>query len=227
MYRVSEYTYEIDFLENHNSASRQGQTAFLTSTNDNLFFQLSKSPVTLYCVEHELVEGESGYAPYVSCNGQSRRALPVRLIWTHCTKNKNTPAFVKPTLICIPNLGPEADPRNQPADPICICDVYADRMIALQPAAEMDAACGIGIHRPDGTHSNPDCNCTGVGPSNPSTPSKWNVPVASATHIGMMPTWLPYVYVCGAISLPRRYLVTSEEGGFRMSVLESLQAATA
>eukprot|EP00729_Bicosta_minor_P009375 gene9375-21569_t len=68
MYRVSEYTYEIDFLENHNSASRQGQTAFLTSTNDNLFFQLSKSPVTLYCVEHELVEDESGYAPYVSCN---------------------------------------------------------------------------------------------------------------------------------------------------------------
>jgi hypothetical protein len=46
MYRVSEYTIEIDLLDNHNSASRQGQAAFLTSTNDNDFFKLAAAPIT-------------------------------------------------------------------------------------------------------------------------------------------------------------------------------------
>jgi hypothetical protein len=123
-----------------------GQCAFLTSTNDNLFFQLAKSPVTRYCVEHEDTSS-TGFAPYISCNG------------------------------------PEAKPRNDPADPICICDVYADRMIALQSKTEMDGACGPGVMHSDGTHTNPDCNCTGVGVG--ASPSKWAVPTTSYTHIGL------------------------------------------
>lgn len=33
----SEYTQEVDFLPNHDSADAVGQAAFLTNTNDNLF----------------------------------------------------------------------------------------------------------------------------------------------------------------------------------------------
>lgn len=106
MYRVSEYLYEVDFLANHNSADLDGQTAFLTSTNDNDFFKLALSPVTRYCVEHIAPTATplGTFAPYVSCNG------------------------------------PEAEPRNDPKDPMCICDVYADRMIALQTAKEMNTS---------------------------------------------------------------------------------------
>jgi hypothetical protein len=100
MYRVSEYTYDIDYLRNHDSADMKGSAAFLTSTNDNEFFQLRAAPVAEYCVEHfdaPKADAEAagarvnGFAPYVSCNG------------------------------------PEADPRSHPSDPMCICDVYADR----------------------------------------------------------------------------------------------------
>ena len=153
MFRVSEYTYEVDFLPNHNSASFEAQAAFLTSTNDNLFFQLARSPVTRYCVEH-LDPTPRGFAPYVSCNG------------------------------------PEADPRNSPADPICICDVWADRMIALQPRSEFLAACGPVTWRPDGTHTNPDCNCTGPDGSR----SKWQTSEESQRFVGMMPAYMPYFY---------------------------------
>ena len=48
MYRVSEYINQVDFLDNHNSADFSGQVAFLTSTNDNLFFKLETWPVTEY-----------------------------------------------------------------------------------------------------------------------------------------------------------------------------------
>jgi len=110
VYRVSEYTYEVDLLDNHDSASHDAQAGFLTSTNDNDFFKLEKAPVTRYCVEHYTPQEDemgrvTGYAPYVSCNG------------------------------------PEADPRNSPSDPLCICDVYPDRLIGLQNKSQMDSEC--------------------------------------------------------------------------------------
>jgi len=158
MYRVSEYTYEIDFLTNHNSADLEGQVAFLSSTNDNLFFQMTKSPITEYCVERLAAAGgsggEAGFADYVSCNG------------------------------------PEADPRNDPADPICICNVFPDRMIGLQPSSEMDSACGAVQWASDGSHSSPPCNCTGAT----GVISKWSTPNRSDYYVGAMPTWLPYFY---------------------------------
>ena len=123
LYRVSEYTTEVDFLDNHNSASKEAQIGFLTSTNDNDFFKLAASPVTLYCVEHVNVTQVGRFAPYVSCNG------------------------------------PEARPRNDPKDPVCICDVYADRLIAQQPATQMNADCGAPTFNKDGTHSDPTCYC--------------------------------------------------------------------
>eukprot|EP00038_Savillea_parva_P028707 m.66612 g.66612 ORF g.66612 m.66612 type:complete len:300 (+) comp8371_c0_seq2:191-1090(+) len=158
IYRVSEYTYDVDFLTNHNSADLEGQVAFLTSTNDNLFFQMSKSPVAVYCVQRlpapNAPSDNDGFADYVSCNG------------------------------------PEANPRNQPADPICICNVFPDRMIGLENATEMNAACGKVQWASDGTHDSPPCNCTGAD----GVRSKWSTPNASDYYVGAMPTWLPYFY---------------------------------
>eukprot|EP00658_Telonema_sp_P-2_P065533 TRINITY_DN5474_c0_g2_i2.p1 TRINITY_DN5474_c0_g2~~TRINITY_DN5474_c0_g2_i2.p1 ORF type:complete len:217 (-),score=29.76 TRINITY_DN5474_c0_g2_i2:138-788(-) len=74
LYRVSEYTYEIDLLANHDSASASAQAGFLTATNDNDFFKLAKAPVTRYCIHRlEVPPGAGGrvetFAPYISCNG--------------------------------------------------------------------------------------------------------------------------------------------------------------
>jgi hypothetical protein len=44
VYRVSEYTNEVDLLVNHDSASLEGQAAFLTNTNSALFFNVSLNP---------------------------------------------------------------------------------------------------------------------------------------------------------------------------------------
>jgi hypothetical protein len=46
MYRVSEFTYEVDFLANHNSASSEGQVAFL-SNGGKLFPRLFRFRIGL------------------------------------------------------------------------------------------------------------------------------------------------------------------------------------
>ena len=112
MYRVSELTYAVDFLANHDSADLEGQVGFLSSGAADGTPEFAKLPVTEYCVEHV----DRPFAPYISCNG------------------------------------PEASPRNTPADPTCMCDVYPDRMIALETKATMDRACGPTVELPDGTH---------------------------------------------------------------------------
>lgn len=86
--------------------------------------------------------------------------------------------------------GPEAAPRNSPADPVCICDVYADRMIALQPKAEFSQACAPPVWSRDGSHNDPVCNCTGPSGAR----SKWEISAKSARFVGRMPTWIPYFY---------------------------------
>jgi hypothetical protein len=155
MYRVSERTYEIDFLSNHNAGDLQGEVAFLSSGSPDGAPAFAKVPVTEYCVEH--ISGS--FAPYISCNG------------------------------------PEAGKRNTPENPICICDVYADRMISLESMAEMDNSCGKSPTRPDGTHIDNPCNCSSSGRGNQSADwAKWTLPNASITIVGAQSVWLPYFY---------------------------------
>jgi hypothetical protein len=154
MVRVSEYINEVDFLPNHNSADLYGQVAFLTNTNDDLFFNVTQNPpVTFYCVEHVDPALVGGWADYISCNG------------------------------------PEADPYNSPEDPICICDVWPDRMIGLQTKAVMDAACGPITWAGD-THDSPPCNCTDAHGNT----TKWVVSEKSRRYPGIIPTYLPFFY---------------------------------
>ena len=47
VYRVSEYTDDVDFLTNHNSASEAGQAGFLTNTDSSLFFSFNNTAVCL------------------------------------------------------------------------------------------------------------------------------------------------------------------------------------
>lgn len=79
---------------------------------------------------------------------------------------------------------------NRPENPICICDVYPDRLIALQAAEEIVGSCGHVQLHPDGSHDSPACNCTAAN----GTRSKWVVPGHSLRHIGRSPVWLPYFY---------------------------------
>eukprot|EP00656_Telonema_subtile_P005400 TRINITY_DN12457_c0_g1_i1.p1 TRINITY_DN12457_c0_g1~~TRINITY_DN12457_c0_g1_i1.p1 ORF type:complete len:491 (-),score=60.27 TRINITY_DN12457_c0_g1_i1:271-1743(-) len=160
LYRVSEYTYEIDLLANHDSASKDAQAGFLTGTNDNDFFKFAQAPVSLYCIHRlEAPAAEQGrvaaYAPYVSCNG------------------------------------PEAAPRTHPSDPLCICDVYPDRMIALQNKTRMDSECAAPTYdNTSHTYSPGDCLChDGAGGR-----SKWAIPNSSRWYVGAMPVYQPYFY---------------------------------
>lgn len=97
--------------------------------------------------------------------------------------------------------GPEASPRNNMSDPICICDVYADRMISLQTKAEMLVSCGpVSVAKGDGMLSatclghtgSPArcCNCSKAG----SATSMWTEPAGSDRFIGQQPVFLPYFY---------------------------------
>jgi hypothetical protein len=163
MYRVSEYTYDIDYLRNHDSADLAGSAGFLTSTNDNLFFQLALAPVTQYCVQHVAVSPSAaagriaGFAPYTSCNG------------------------------------PEAAPRTHPRDPLCICDVFPDRLIAQQSADQMAAECGaVTWNTTDSTHDSPPCVC--ANDTAGANASKWAVPAAARRFVGAMPVYAPYFY---------------------------------
>eukprot|EP01062_Namystynia_karyoxenos_P030790 TRINITY_DN2290_c7_g1_i1.p2 TRINITY_DN2290_c7_g1~~TRINITY_DN2290_c7_g1_i1.p2 ORF type:complete len:384 (+),score=112.51 TRINITY_DN2290_c7_g1_i1:74-1225(+) len=150
MWRVSENTYEIDLLSNHNAADYAAQVAFLTGANDNLFFELSRAPVTEYCVEHLDLD----WAQYTSCNA------------------------------------PEAGTRNHHSDPICICFVYADRMIAQRPLSEMQRDCLAPAPGPNGTYSDPPCLCTGPDGKR----SKYEVPAAAQTAVGRSTVMAPYFY---------------------------------
>eukprot|EP01065_Artemidia_motanka_P044843 TRINITY_DN6446_c0_g1_i1.p1 TRINITY_DN6446_c0_g1~~TRINITY_DN6446_c0_g1_i1.p1 ORF type:complete len:389 (+),score=24.83 TRINITY_DN6446_c0_g1_i1:110-1276(+) len=119
MWRVSENTYDIDLLSNHNAADYPGQVAFLSGTNDGTFFQLSKVPVTEYCVEHADVP----WASYISCNApeagtKNTHANPICIcmvfadrmqahqttaeIGAHCDQQKSTGngTFDNPTCRC-------------------------------------------------------------------------------------------------------------------------------
>lgn len=73
---------------------------------------------------------------------------------------------------------------NTPEDPICICDVWSDRMIAHQPASRLRQA---GCHHSDG------CACDdGLG--GPPSPNKTSR--ASHVYIGRDPQYLPYFGPC-------------------------------
>ena len=63
MYRVSELTYAVDFLANHDSADLEGQIAFLSSGAPDGRPEFSRLPVTEYCVEHL----DRPFAEYISC----------------------------------------------------------------------------------------------------------------------------------------------------------------
>ena len=158
LFRVSEYTDEVDFLENHNSASAGAQAGFLTNTNSGLFFNFTRTAVSRYCVEylpktvadpHSDPANSPAFAAYVSCNGPEGRE------W-----------------------------GNTPADPICICDVWSDRMIAHEPAAVLRAA-------------KAGCLDGKGGPPAPNQTSQ-----ASHFFIGRDPQFLPYLGPCCPVSDP-------------------------
>jgi hypothetical protein len=125
VYRVSEYTDDVDFLTNHNSASEAGQAGFLTNTDSSLFFSFNTTAVSRYCIEYlpsavpdpaKDPDDSPEFAAYVSCNGPEGRR------W-----------------------------GNVPEDPICICDVWSDRMIAHQTAEVINSSC----HRRKWSSSHP------------------------------------------------------------------------
>jgi hypothetical protein len=190
MYRVSEYIADFDFLPNHDSASFEAASAFLTNTNDNDFFNLSKSspPVTKYCVEHLLPppEWQQGLQRRLQ-QKQQQQQQQHSLSYSSSSPPQIEDLPSDPFAPYISCNGPEAYPRTHPSDPLCICDVYADRLIALQPEAEVEAACGtVHVDPHTGEHDAPPCIC--------GNESVWNISLASASFVGAATIWDPYFY---------------------------------
>lgn len=95
------------------------------------FFDWTSTPITRYCVE-------------------TRRRAP-----TVTNRSAETVAGYAPYVSC---NAPEAHVvHNDPADPVCICACYADRLIGMQPRAVIEGHCGA----VDPAHLRyPQCNCT-------------------------------------------------------------------
>jgi len=131
--RESEFTYDIDYLMNHNAGDIVGDTAFLTGesrkANQTSFLNVSfyNATFALFCVEVLQVHvpntittgGSDHFADYVSCNN-----------------------------------------NGNPRDPQCGCDNWIDRVIGgLDP--NMSCQTRKGTHcTPKGWLSDCTCNCT-------------------------------------------------------------------
>lgn len=131
--RESEYTYDVDYLMNHNSGSVLGDAAFLTFTGRDPkkpnFFNVtfSNATLTLFCVDVLKVRvpdttttgGDDAYADYASCND-----------------------------------------NNNPYAPLCECDNWIDRVIAEQ---DPNKDCHTESGQPcsaESWHQNCTCACT-------------------------------------------------------------------
>eukprot|EP00750_Incisomonas_marina_P002935 INCI12778.4.p1 GENE.INCI12778.4~~INCI12778.4.p1 ORF type:complete len:252 (+),score=12.88 INCI12778.4:53-808(+) len=80
----------------------------------------------------------------------------------------------------------ETDPHgNKPRDPICMCWVWDDRTLAMQPKSEVEAACGNLI---EPYVDEIQCNCSSSG--------DWSISPSDPTfrYVGRMGTYLPYGY---------------------------------
>lgn len=128
--RQSEFTYDVDYLMNHNSGDLGGDTAFIVSSSQDpdqpgfLNVTFRKSVFTLYCLEVLQVivpdtvttDGDDRFADYLSCND-----------------------------------------NGNATDPQCMCDNYIDR--SLSKAKDQTKFCHSSSGGPC-THAFRDCHCT-------------------------------------------------------------------
>lgn len=129
--RESEFTYDVDYLMNHNAGSVLGDSAFLTFSqggpNGTSFLNVSfrNATFSLFCLEVLQVHvpntittgGNDAFADYVSCND-----------------------------------------NGKPQDPQCECDNWIDRVIG---GIDPNVSCTTKGGEPCGRHSFPgNCTCT-------------------------------------------------------------------
>ena len=130
------------------------------------FFDWSNTPITEYCVRRE-------EAPKPRTTRTTTPQAKAQPGW-------NVAGFA-PYVSC---NAPEAGALNSHSNPVCICACYADRLIAMQPKAELEHHCGAQNEPAHPTYH--DCNCTvngGVREPNAS---------ASHTFVGAMAVQCPY-----------------------------------
>ena len=219
MVRESEYTDEVDFLDNHNAADTNGLAAFVTNTvhgplNRTGPAAFAPVPITQYCVEHLLpgsLDDNGGFADYASCNAPEAGCYPV----------------------------PGWEQRCPLALPTCGCWNFADRIIGHQTAAQMAPQCGECQRGPGGEGpplcSNPpsfgphgqldgrfpQCNCTAAPGVNATL---LNATSPTANYVGRAPVFLPYGPGVGPWMPPEAY-PPSKRCGNNFSLLKKRSCA--
>jgi hypothetical protein len=236
MYRVSEYTADVDFLENHNAGDALGETAFLgdsgnfapedllRNTSNTCLQALARTDCAnpggsaescLTCVvgawDRALTPAET--AVRSQCSNPSL-AFPEdnKLVEAFCGSWSGFFSFETTPIAeyCVEHVAlqhavdyascnaPEAGTLNTPADPICICEVFADRMIGQQTPSQTKALCGIVLD--DSVY--PACNCTNNSVLLPAS-------APSRQLIGEAAVYCPYYYY----SVPQEEYVGSTRCG--------------
>jgi hypothetical protein len=122
------------------------------------FFDWVNTPITEYCVRRQ-------EAPPPAVVAQPGWEVPGFAAYVSCN-------------------APEAGSLNKHADPVCICACYADRLIAMQPKADLEHHCGAQKDPNNPTYH--DCNCTAAGGVTEPNAS------SSHTYVGAMAVQCPY-----------------------------------
>ena len=240
MLRESEYTDQVDFLDNHNAADTLGLAAFVTNTVHGPLNRTGAAfaavPITQYCVEHVLpvpLEQNGGFAQYASCNAPEAGCYPVPGWEQRCPLSLplcscwNVSALAH-TRLCL----------YRPRSLTCLCRQYPDRIIGHQTLSEVEGQCGV-CARSDPESpphcSNPptygndgeldghfvQCNCS-TAPGINATRLLDDSPTAN--FVGRAPVYLPYGPPPGPWIAPPSYPV-SKRCGNNFSLLKRRSCA--
>ncbi len=252
VYRISEYSFDVDFLSNHDSATVDAMPLYLMTCDPSGDCQpLNTSSYSkdwdrceagmqdicpgqrgtgLSCLDCAKAHNESvtgscgpwqakdnfvGYAVHWYCGtGWPESILTSSPVTEYCVESTPVPEPLrKPGWADSEGYATyascnsdETDPfGNKPRDPICMCWVWDDRTLSMQPKSEIDAHCG-GATIP--FVGEIQCNCS----SNPER--RWsNDGTPADTYVGRAKLYLPYGYY----REPRETYPDKEETGSNLS----------
>mmetsp|Transcript_6448 Transcript_6448/g.11882 ORF Transcript_6448/g.11882 Transcript_6448/m.11882 type:complete len:432 (+) Transcript_6448:723-2018(+) len=252
-YRISEYSFDVDFLANHDSATIDAMPLYLmtcdpgsskcqplnTSSYSKDWDRCEEGmaaicpdmrgmgleclscatshnhSVTTACGHWEAKDNFVGYAVHWYCGtGWPESILTRSPITEYCIESTPVPHRLRVDGWASSDgwaqyascNSDETDPfGNQPRNPMCMCWVWDDRMLSMEPKSRIDKQCG-GATIPFVDEL--QCNCS----SNPER--RWSIDgTPSELYVGKADLYLPYSYYW----TPREHYPQKEKTGSNLS----------
>jgi hypothetical protein len=233
-YRISEYQFTPDFLDNHDSASVDAIPVYIMDHNPITTGSISpdwgrcarqlpgilgpeqhgaglsclrfadkqkRAEVTAACGNFSTADNNVGWDVHWYCGtGWPESVVMSSPITEYCVEHLPAPEVPKHEAVggwasYLSCNGDEVDPwGNAPKDPMCICNVWMDRMIAQTPRSIIEQRCGLkgqpGTAYDQWVNNEVQCNCSAdprggvfLEPDDPAN-----------TFVGRAPVALPYLW---------------------------------